>query len=180
FTNFTTGQVLPGDQYSFTYDPAARVATIDFNAVSGGFLPDGNYQLSFTPGGVTDLSGNPLALGTVISFYTLAADANRDRSVTLDDFTVLAANFGATPRVFSQGDFNYDDAVNLDDFTILAANFGKTLPAPGPLPANVPRAISTAISTLPNPAAKPATYDNQFSGTRIIDELSLASLTSNT
>jgi len=172
FTNFTTGQVLPGDQYSFTYDPAARVATVNFNAVSGGFLPDGNYQLSFTPGGVTDLSGNPLALGTVINFYTLAADANRDRSVTLDDFTALAANFGQTNRVFSQGDFNYDDAVNLDDFTLLAANFGKTLAAPGDVPSDRPRVLPRTNSF----TAKPQADDWKFSTRRIIDDLLLPSL----
>jgi hypothetical protein len=44
--------------------------------------------------------------------------------VNLNDFNRLAANFGSTSAVWSQGDFTYDGVVNLDDFNRLAANFG--------------------------------------------------------
>ena len=43
------------------------------------------------------------------------------------DFNVLAANFGQSPRDFTQGDFNYDGTVNLDDFNILASRFGTVV-----------------------------------------------------
>jgi hypothetical protein len=51
--------------------------------------------------------------------------------VTLADFNILAANFGATARTFSQGNFDYDAAgnVTLGDFNILAAKFGTGLSA---------------------------------------------------
>ena len=45
--------------------------------------------------------------------------------VNLDDFNVLAANFGQSPRDFTQADFNYDGVVNLKDFNILAGRFGS-------------------------------------------------------
>jgi hypothetical protein len=59
----------------------------------------------------------------------LAGDADRSGAVNLDDFTILAANFGQTPGTFPAADFNFDGTVNLDDFTVLAAQFGKSLPA---------------------------------------------------
>src|SRR5262249_47936168 len=103
-------------------------------------LPDGNYQFTLTAAGVSDQSGNTLdgnGDGTggdnfTFSFFVLAADANRDRSVDTVDFNILASNFGQSPRVFSQGDFNYDGTVDTVDFNILASQFSKTLsPAAG-------------------------------------------------
>jgi len=55
--------------------------------------------------------------------------------------------------VFSQGDFNYDDAVNLDDFTLLAANFGQTLAAPGDVPSGLPRVLPRTNSFTAKPQA---------------------------
>ena len=102
---------------------------------------------------------------SILIRYTLYGDANLDRSVNLDDFTALAANFGQPNRVFSQGNFDYspDGVVNLDDFTLLAAQFGKTLAAPS----DVPRAFArTPIS-----AATPQAAETKFSATRIIDDV---------
>ena len=46
--------------------------------------------------------------------------------VGLDDFAILAANFGAGPGATrEQGDLNGDGFVDLADFTILAVNFGN-------------------------------------------------------
>ncbi|TVQ77569.1 MAG: hypothetical protein EA380_07275 [Phycisphaeraceae bacterium] len=54
-------------------------------------------------------------------------DINNDCVVDLNDFVILAANFGAGPgATFSQGDLNGDGFVNLNDFIILAGNFGST------------------------------------------------------
>jgi len=66
-------------------------------------------------------------------FRTEYGDATLDRSVNLDDFTALAAHFGAAGG-WAQGDFNGDVAVSLDDFTILAANFGFVSAGDVPLP----------------------------------------------
>ncbi|HRK30166.1 MAG TPA: autotransporter-associated beta strand repeat-containing protein [Tepidisphaeraceae bacterium] len=68
----------------------------------------------------------------VLVRYTRLGDANLSGGVSLDDFTSLAAAFGAPGGNWSKGDFNYDGNVNLDDFTLLAANFGQN--ASGDLP----------------------------------------------
>jgi len=131
-------------------------------------LADGNYAFNIPEGAIATVAGQPNT--DAIEFvggqaFILAADANRNRSVNLDDFTILAANFGQTGKVFTQGNFNYspDGRVNLDDFTILAAQFGKTLP---PL-ADLPRAASNALSF---PAARPAIARATFGGHRITDD----------
>jgi hypothetical protein len=61
-------------------------------------------------------------------------DANLDGFVNLEDFNILAANFGTSGPPWEGGDFNEDGVVNLEDFNLLAANFGKLIePAPNPL-----------------------------------------------
>jgi hypothetical protein len=60
-------------------------------------------------------------------------DANFDGIVNLNDFNVLAANFGAQTGVgWLSGDFTFDGRVNLDDFNVLAANFGLSASPNGP------------------------------------------------
>ena len=119
---------------SVTFDPADYMARFALSAP----LHDGNYRIRIAAGTITDAAGNALAAfdQTDPDFYALAGDANRDRHVNLDDFTILAANFGQTGRLFSHGNFNYsqDGAVNLDDFTILASQFGTNLPAASDVP----------------------------------------------
>jgi len=135
FTNLTTGQVIPASNAAVQYSTFSNTASFSFPGYPNGVLPDGNYT-GRVFAGLPDFFGNPLPADATFSFYFLNADANRDRSVNLDDFTILAANFGQVGRFFTQGDFNYDvsGAVNLDDFTILASQFGKTLLAAGELP----------------------------------------------
>ena len=54
-------------------------------------------------------------------------DINGDGVTNLNDFIILAANFGVTSGASrAQGDLNGDGAVNLDDFIILASDFGCT------------------------------------------------------
>jgi hypothetical protein len=113
-----TLSALPGnEQFAFTYAPPAGAA----------ILPDGDYRATIPAGAVADLSGNLLAADIVVEFFFLGGDANRDRSVNLDDFNILAANFGQPERTFSQADFTYDGVVNLDDFNVLAQRFGSVL-----------------------------------------------------
>ena len=65
-------------------------------------------------------------------FNPIAGDADVNGIVNLDDFNVLAANFGtASGATWIQADFNNDGRVNLDDFNALAANFGQSGAGPG-------------------------------------------------
>jgi hypothetical protein len=60
----------------------------------------------------------------VLLRHTFYGDADLNRTVNLNDFNRLAANFGQTGRRWSQGDFDFSGAVNLNDFNRLAASFG--------------------------------------------------------
>ncbi|HRK30437.1 MAG TPA: hypothetical protein PLD59_05110 [Tepidisphaeraceae bacterium] len=66
----------------------------------------------------------------LLNYFFLIADADRDRAVSSADYNIMSANFGYTGRNFSQGDFDLQGDVDLDDFSILAANFGRQVPAP--------------------------------------------------
>ena len=121
--NLTTNQPLLPE--SMTYDPATWTARFNFDAP----IADGNYRATLPAGSVNDPFGNALAADYTLEFAFLSADANRDGRVNLDDFNVLAANFGRTDTDFGRGDFNYDGRTNLDDFNILASRFGASLPA---------------------------------------------------
>jgi len=76
-----------------------------------------------------------------------AGDADFSGSVTLDDFTALAANFGSPGEQFwYDGDFNDDYQVNLDDFTALAANFGLAAPSGLPRDSAIPEPTSLTFA----------------------------------
>ena len=128
--NLTTGQTIPSSQLSLSYDPSTNVATFSYTGSAGGIvgvLPDGNYRATLVAAGVTTPNGQPLPADHVMNFFFLNGDANHDGRVNLEDFNALAANFGQSPRTFSQGDFNYNGVVNLEDFNILASRFGTIL-----------------------------------------------------
>lgn len=56
---------------------------------------------------------------------TCSGDINGDGATDLNDFAILATNFGITSGASrAQGDLNADGAVNLNDFAILATDFG--------------------------------------------------------
>ena len=105
------------------FDPATFTATFSF----GGMLPDANYRASLLGAGITNGAGMPMSADYVLDFHFLGGDANQDAQVNLQDFNILASNFGQSPRTFSQGDFNYDGLVNLADFNVLASRFGTGL-----------------------------------------------------
>ena len=111
---------------SVSYDAATRTASWSF----AGALPDGRYRAILSAGSVITPDGAPLTQEASVNFFALGGDATRDGRVNLNDFNILAANFGQTNKTFSQGDFNYDGQVNLEDFNVLAGRFGTIVSAP--------------------------------------------------
>jgi hypothetical protein len=92
-------------------------------------LPDGNYRATIPGGSVADASGNVLGTDITLDFFTLGGDANHDRHVDVSDLGILATNWQASGRTFSQGDFNYDGRVDVSDLGILATGWQKTVAA---------------------------------------------------
>jgi hypothetical protein len=129
--NLTTSQTIPSGSMALAYDRRTDTATLTFPGFAQGVLPDGRYQITIGPN-VADRAGNAMTAPFTTQFTFLRGDANGDGRVNLDDFNILAQNFGQAPRDFTQGDFNYSGNVNLDDFNILAQRFGQVVaPARG-------------------------------------------------
>ena len=128
--DMTHGVNTPNSSLAMSYAP--NTATVTFPGFAGGILTDADWQMKVAAD-VTDVAGNHFA-GTNFDFFFLNGDANRDRRVNLNDFNIMVANFGQSPRDFSQGDFTYDGVVNLNDFNVLASRFGTVL-GPGAAPA---------------------------------------------
>jgi hypothetical protein len=168
-TNQTTATTIADGSKAIAYNGGTNVASLTFPGFSDGAVPNGNYQNSVTAGNITDVAGNPLAANT-FNFFFVAADANRDKSCDLTDFTVLASNFNTSGKTYTGGNYNFDAAGNVDltDFTILAANFNKSIPAS-------PASASAAPATAGLAAAVPTSTKTTFSSTKI--DASDASLT---
>jgi hypothetical protein len=148
---------ITNNAFAVDYDTASPLATIKAQIVSGrnngawtGFGITSSTAAAnasvFGVGyaeaselGVTNFAGVPVDTTAVVFRYTRLGDANLSGTVNLDDFTALAANFGATGD-WVDGDFNFDGNINLDDFTSLAANFGLS-------------AADTARAAVPEPSA---------------------------
>ncbi|MCS7034209.1 MAG: hypothetical protein NZ561_09465 [Phycisphaerae bacterium] len=129
-TNLTTSTTISPSQISLVYDGGTNTARFTFPSFPlNGSLPDGNYSLLLPAGNVSPA----LAADVQLSFFAFAGDANRDRSINLGDFAILAARFNLA-GTFTQGDFNYNGVTELGDFAILAGKFNATLPAPAGLP----------------------------------------------
>ncbi len=109
------------------YDATTQTATFSF----GQTLTDGQYRATLAATDITDAAGNPLAADHVFEFFFLTGDANHDGRVNLQDFNILAANFGQSNRDFTHGDFNFDQIVSLTDFNLLAGRFGQVLARDG-------------------------------------------------
>jgi hypothetical protein len=135
--------------------PTDRTSRIDSVQLAPGkyFVAVGGFNTIFfntlfnvTPGSASgnvagDANGAPIsgsvASGQVTWFcFTVVpapcpGDINGDQMVTLEDFTILAANFGGGPGLtLGDGDLTGDGFVNLADFTELAANFGADCTMP--------------------------------------------------
>jgi hypothetical protein len=145
--------VSSGNNYTFLYegsfDPNDQLTNLLDYGLGNGFAPNGtpqgtslvevllhtgvtyhfvNSQWASSPAGVpfTNVITGPGTL-TNISPNVCPGDITLDGDTTLNDFTVLAANFGTfTGAIRTDGDLNADGAVTLEDFTKLAADFGCT------------------------------------------------------
>jgi agmatine/peptidylarginine deiminase len=126
--NLTSAQTIPTSDLTLSYNAGTNTGTFTYTG-TGGVLPDGRYRATLLAAGITNPTGTPMSSNHVFHTHVLAGDANRDGRVNLDDFNILAGNFGQSPRTFSQGDFNYSGNVNLDDFNLLASRFGTVLAA---------------------------------------------------
>ena len=135
FTN-----LAPGGSVAF----AASLDTASVGSFSS------SYLLHFSD---EDLPGEGLenTLLALTARVALGGDANLDDAVNLNDFNVLAANFGTSGATWTTGDFTNDAIVNLNDFNVLAANFG--LSAAGPTV--TPDDWSALASAVPEPTALP-------------------------
>lgn len=145
--NLTTATTVSSTQIALEWQAASLRANFTFPGFAGGALPDGNYRATLNALGIADEFGNVLAANGVVDFFVFAGDANRDRSVNIGDFSILASRFNL-PGTFSQGDFNYDGITNISDFAILASKFNTSLPVlsavEGPAPSALPRAFANS------------------------------------
>lgn len=81
----------------------------------------------------------------VLVCYTFAGDSNLDGNVNTGDFNVLAQNFNATGKTWTDGDANYDGVINALDFNAVATNFGQSLPSAPVLGTLVPEPTSIGL-----------------------------------
>jgi hypothetical protein len=146
-TNLTTGQVIPSSRFFIRYDWDTFTAHFDYDTGNFGLLPDGNYRATLLHSGVSDSSGKHPAANVTFDFFVLGGDANRDRVVNVVDLAILAANWGKSGRVFSDGDFSLDGTVDAADLGILAAHWQMTLPPlpPRRTPIRQPAAVLSAL-----------------------------------
>ena len=79
-----------------------------------------------TPGNTGSFTSDLFTIDGLVPPPPCPGDINGDLVVDLDDFIILAGNFGSGPGMTPQdGDLNGDGFVDLDDFIILAGNFGS-------------------------------------------------------
>ena len=85
--------------------------------------------------GAVTLADVDLLLARV--FLTRYGDANLDATVSIGDFSLLAANFNQ-PAGWAGGNFNGDANVSIGDFALLAANFNQSGPVASMTARSVP------------------------------------------
>lgn len=113
---------------SIEYDETTSIARWNFSSS----LPDGNYRATLLAGSVADASNVLLPATSTFDFFVLAADANRDRKVDVNDLYILSQHWLGTGKTFSQGDFNYDGMVDQKDLGIMAQRWQAYLAEPPP------------------------------------------------
>jgi predicted outer membrane repeat protein len=131
----TIEQALNTQNMQVNYDSSAFTVTWMLP-----LLPEGNYKATLPADAVNDSSDDGLSASYTTNFFILSADGDRNRTVDILDFNILATNFGKAGQTFSQGNYDYsaDGQVNILDFNVLATNFGKHLDPPPPPPTTQP------------------------------------------
>jgi hypothetical protein len=125
-TRLDTGATVVPNAVS--YNASTNTATFTFDTA----LADGNYRATLPASGAFNAFGDSLVTSSSLDFFVLSGDANRDRMVDINDLYILASNWQAKGKVFSQGDFNYDGKVDAADLGILSAHWQTALPLPAP------------------------------------------------
>jgi hypothetical protein len=142
----------PFSPVSVSFDSITNKATFSFSST----LAQGNYRATLSASSVSDTANNTNSAAVDLDFFFMNADANANQSVDINDFNILATNFGKTAKTFSQGNFDYsaDGTITITDFNILAANFGKTLAPPQSFAAqSATGSFGQSISTNTSPTA---------------------------
>ncbi len=132
-------------------------------------LANGAYRLQVLPGSVADATGRKNGSASNYDFTILAADGNHNQTVDIQDFNILAANFGKTGQTWSQGNYDYsaDGTITITDFNVLAANFGKHIEAPATMALSTP--LGASMIGIAN--ASPLTLSRKEATDRIVDSV---------
>jgi len=143
----------PVPSMTFSWDLATLTGTWQFSQP----LADGNYRATLDGDSVHDWSGalvdgnrDSLPGGDYdFDFFSLAGDANGDRSVDFLDLAKLAQNYNTSSGglTYADGDFNGDGSVDFLDLAKLAQNYNTNLPA-SPAAGPVPIAGAAAMPSL--------------------------------
>ena len=114
--------------------------------INGTMTPTGLWKIAARIEASTAGTGVWGTDATDVIYVPIVADADNDGDSDLDDFAVLAVEFGKTgflrpwevtkigedPSSWEKGDFDLDGDVDLDDFAFLAVTFGKDVEDLGP------------------------------------------------
>lgn len=100
-----------------------------------GVSPQGQFRLRVPAGTQWDLTDlySDQGIGEVaLSSVQRPGDIDGDGEVSLDDFIILKANFGAVFAALTEGDLTGDFVIDLADFNVLKQNFGSSAAVPEP------------------------------------------------
>jgi hypothetical protein len=143
-SNRATGAVIPASDLTFAYDATTRTARF---AYLNGLLPDANYRARLRAG-LPDGAGNPLAADSVVDFFVLTGDVNRDRQISFSDLITTSAKFGKTNALYGDGDTNGDGQVTFADLVTVSSKFGKSLALPSEPVASAPMAAAASAGSV--------------------------------
>ncbi|HTL30330.1 MAG TPA: hypothetical protein VL282_13950 [Tepidisphaeraceae bacterium] len=92
-------------------------------------LPDGAYRITIPGEALHGSSGLPVPPDYTFDFVALAGDGDGNGVVDIQDFNILAVNFGKIFRNALQGNYDYSSGGKVDilDFNVLAVQFGKRI-----------------------------------------------------
>jgi len=140
--NFALGALVLGGV------DAGRVRLVDdFGNRPASSDPEALYVFDLEIAGASWIDLNGLALYFRNSgapkrlFY---GDANLDGQVNVQDLSILATNWEASPASWGQANCNGDDVVNVQDLSLLATNWG----AGTAQPATVPQPLTAVLLVL--------------------------------